>query len=87
MAEDAAIDDQQLDLYSLEIQHWWQMLAVLPTMRRGSQGVTPWVQTWKGKSFHVSTRRPRAINTDGEITTSTPAHFRVIPKALSVLVP
>ncbi len=87
VAEDAAIDDQRLDLYSLEIQHWWQMLAVLPAMRRGSHGVTPWVQTWQGKEFHVYTRRPRAINTDGDITTSTPAHFRVVPKALSVLVP
>jgi diacylglycerol kinase (ATP) len=87
VAEDAAIDDQQLDLYSLEIQHWWQMLAVLPAMRSGSQGVLPWVQTWQGKEFYIYTRRPRDINTDGEITTSTPAHFRVVPKALSVLVP
>lgn len=87
VAEDAAIDDNRLDLYSLEVEHWWQMLAVLPAMRRGSQGAMPWVQTWQGKEFHVHTRRPRAINTDGEITTYTPAHFRVVPKALSVLVP
>ncbi|PSB20294.1 lipid kinase [Phormidesmis priestleyi ULC007] len=87
VAEDAAIDDQRLDLYSLEIEHWWQMLAVLPAMRRGSHGVSPWVQTWQGKEFHVHTRRPRSINTDGEITTSTPAHFRVMPNALSVIVP
>ncbi len=87
VAEDAAIDDQRLDLYSLEIEHWWQMLAVLPAMRRGSHGVSPWVQTWQGKEFHVYTRRPRSINTDGEITTSTPAHFRVVPNALSVIVP
>ena len=87
VAEDAAIDDQRLDLYSLEVKHWWQMLALLPAMRRGSQGMSPWVQTWQGKEFHVHTRRPRSINTDGEITTSTPAHFRVIPKAISVFVP
>lgn len=87
VAEDAAIDDQRLDLYSLEIKHWWQMLALLPAMRRGSHGVSPWVQTWQGKEFHVHTRRPRSINTDGEITTSTPAHFRVIPKAISIFVP
>ena len=87
VAEDAAIDDQRLDLYSLEVQHWWQMLAILPAMRRGRQAVSPWAQSWTGKEFHVYTRRPRSINTDGEITTSTPAHFRVVPNALSVIVP
>lgn len=87
VAEDAAIDDQRLDLYSLEIKHWWQMLALLPAMRRGNQGISPWVQTWQGQEFHVHTLRPRSINTDGEITTSTPAHFRVVPKAISVIVP
>ena len=87
VAEDAAIDDQRLDLYSLEVDHWWQMLAVLPALRRGRQGVSPWAQSWTGKEFHVYTRRPRSINTDGEITTSTPAHFKVVPNALSVIVP
>jgi diacylglycerol kinase (ATP) len=87
VAEDAAIDDDRLDLYSLEIEHWWQMVLVLPAMRRGSHRESRWVQAWEGKEFFVYTRKPLAINTDGEITTYTPAHFRVIPKAVSVLVP
>jgi YegS/Rv2252/BmrU family lipid kinase len=87
VAADAAIDDQRLDLYSLEIDHWWQMLVVLPAMRRGSHGNLPWVRSWAGKEFYIYARHPRAINTDGEITTATPAHFRVVPKALRVLVP
>ncbi len=87
VAEDAAIDDERLDLYSLEIEHWWQMLFVLPAMRRGTHGKTSWVQVWQGKEFYIYAHKPRAINTDGEITTATPAHFRVMPKALSVLVP
>ncbi|NDJ16363.1 lipid kinase [Myxacorys almedinensis] len=87
VAEDAAIDDQRLDLYSLEIEHWWQMLLLLPAMRQGSQHQSRWVQTWQGEDFFVYTRKPRAINTDGEITTYTPAHFRLIPQALTVFVP
>lgn len=87
VAADAAIDDQRLDLYSLEIDHWWQMLVVLPAMRQGNHGNLPWVRSWQGKEFQVYARKPRAINTDGEITTATPAHFRVVPKALRVLVP
>lgn len=87
VAEDATIDDERLDLYSLEVDHWWQMLLVLPAMRRGSHANSRWVQTWQGKEFFVYLKKPRAINTDGEITTATPAHFRVVPKALPVLVP
>lgn len=87
VAEDATIDDQQLDLYSLEIQHWWQMLAILPAMRSGTHASWSFVKAMRGQEIYVSTARPYPINTDGEITVTTPAHFRVIPKAISVLVP
>ena len=87
VAEDAAIDDERLDLYTLEIDHWWQMVLVLPALRRGTHTRSPWIQTWQGKEFFVYVPKPRSINTDGEITTTTPAHFKVVPKALAVLVP
>lgn len=87
VAEDAAIDDERLDLYSLEIDHWWQMALALPALRRGTHTKSPWIQTWQGKEFFVYVPKPRSINTDGEITTTTPAHFKVVPKALTVLVP
>jgi diacylglycerol kinase (ATP) len=87
VAEDAAIDDQQLDLYSLEVEHWWQMIPLLPAMRSGTHNSWSWVRTMRGQEIEIYTRRPHDINTDGEITTATPAHFRVIPKAISVLVP
>ncbi len=41
----------------------------------------------KGRSIGVHTRRPLAVNTDGEVTTRTPAAFEVIPQAVTVLVP
>lgn len=87
VAADAAINDQRLDLYSLEIDHWWQMLALLPAMRSGTHASWNWVHGMHGQEFEIRTTRPLPINTDGEITTSTPAVFRVIPKALSVFVP
>nr|WP_290223916.1 lipid kinase [Trichocoleus desertorum] len=87
VVEDAAIDDNRLDLYSLEIQNWWQIIPLLPAMRSGQHIKSPRVRALAGKEFEVHTRRPRPINTDGEITTYTPATFRVVPKALSVLVP
>ena len=86
IAQDAAIDDQRLDLYSLETKQWWQILALLPTMRKGNHAMLPGVRVLQGQEFEIRTSRPRPINTDGEITTHTPAKFTVIPKALTVFV-
>ncbi len=87
VAEDAAIDDRRLDLYSLETERWWQILSLLPAVWRGTHTSWPNVRALTGTEFEVHTRRPRAINTDGELTARTPAHFRVIPQALAVLAP
>lgn len=87
VVHDATIDDQRLDLYSLELHHWWQIVAILPAMRQGRHSNYSNVRSLRGQEIEVYTRKPRPINTDGEITTHTPAHFRVIPQALAVLVP
>ncbi|MEQ9481668.1 lipid kinase [Coleofasciculus sp. F4-SAH-05] len=84
---DAKIDDQRLDLYSLEMRHWWHILLILPALWRGRHADLPGVRTLQGTEFEIYTRKPRSINTDGEITTSTPATFRVIPQVISVVVP
>ena len=85
--EDARIDDGVLNLYSLEFQHPWSLLLIYPAFRRGTHGVWRQVRTLKCREVEVRTRRPRSINTDGEITTKTPARFTVIPKAVEVFVP
>ncbi len=87
VAADAQITDERLDLYSLELKHGWQMIKLLPALWRGEQATLPQVRTMQGQEFYISTRRPRPIITDGEITTFTPAHFRVISAGLSVFVP
>ncbi|MGV0105567.1 lipid kinase [Nostoc sp. DSM 114167] len=87
VADDATIDDQRLDLYSLEIEHWWQVVLLLPSMRQGRHIHWQSVRSHQGQEIEIHTRKPRPINTDGEITTYTPAHFRVIPKAIAVFVP
>jgi YegS/Rv2252/BmrU family lipid kinase len=87
VAEDAAIDDQRLDLYSLELQHWWQTFPLIWHLPQGRQHRLPWVRAMRGETFEIQTRKPRSINTDGELTTVTPAIFRVVPQALGVFVP
>ena len=87
IAKDATIDDNRLDLYSLEIQHWWQVFHLLTHLPRGEQDLLPWVRTLAADTIEIETSRPRKINTDGEITVQTPARFTVVPGALSVFVP
>jgi diacylglycerol kinase (ATP) len=87
VAHDADVDDQRLDLYSLEVDHWWEVIFALPALRKGTQFQLSNIRTIEAQEIKVFTRKPRSINTDGEITTMTPAHFRVIPHALSVFVP
>jgi YegS/Rv2252/BmrU family lipid kinase len=87
IAKDATIDDNRLDLYSLEIKHWWQIFRLLTHLPKGQQDLLPWVRTLAADRIEIVTSRPRKINTDGEITVQTPAEFTVIPKALSVFVP
>lgn len=87
IADDATIDDQRLDLHSLEIQHWWEILPLIPTAMRGKSITGKGVRILEAREFQLYTQTPQPINTDGERTTQTPAQFRVLPKVLSVFMP
>lgn len=87
IAEDAAIDDERLDLYSMEIPDWWHIFFLLPALRSGKFSERIGICRWEGKQISVYTNSPREINTDGEITTQTPALFELCPKAIEVFVP
>ncbi|MCC3532021.1 MAG: lipid kinase [Microcoleus sp. PH2017_22_RUC_O_B] len=87
VAEDATIDDRRLDLYSLETQHWSEIIALLPAMKKGNHTSWPNVRALHAQEIEINTSKRRPINTDGEITTHTPAKFRVIPQALAVIAP
>jgi YegS/Rv2252/BmrU family lipid kinase len=87
VAADATIDDARLDLYSLEVRHWVEILALVPSLRRGRHGRKDSVETIRATEFDITTAVPRDINVDGEICRKTPARFRVIPGALEVFAP
>ncbi len=87
VAEDATIDDARLDLYSLEVHHWWELLAIAPALKRGRQGQKRQVEALRATEFHVRTRVPHDVDLDGEIGGQTPATFRVMPGALEVFAP
>jgi YegS/Rv2252/BmrU family lipid kinase len=87
VAEDAAIDDGLLNLYSVEVDHWWKVFWLTPTLMRGTQERSAWVRTLRGSSFEILTRRRRPVNADGEMSTYSPVKFTVVPKAVKVFVP
>lgn len=85
--ETAEPDDGKLHVYSLEVGHWSRLLALVPAMRRGTHGAQSDVRAFTTSAVTIRTRRSRSVNTDGELTTATPAVFRVIPKAVRVFAP
>ena len=71
VAEQAAIDDGHLDLYSLELapSEAGADAAELP-LRRARRLVGG--RTLRGTEFEIRTRRPRRVNADGELIAETP---------------
>jgi diacylglycerol kinase (ATP) len=84
---DACIADGHLDLYSLEFKQVWKLLMLAKSFRKGAHGLWQEVRTEKCTSFEIRTRKPRPVNTDGDLVTFTPARFTVRPEAISVFVP
>lgn len=91
--EEAQIDDARLDLFIMELNHWWEGLRFIPGLMKGSfkgqdqttEGIGPVL--FKEAGFTLKTKRPMPIDTDGEITTRTPAVFSVHPQAITVVAP
>jgi diacylglycerol kinase family enzyme len=57
------------------------------SFRYGEHGAWDEVRAIRAKEFEVRTRRPRPVNADGEILTSTPARFSIRPGAITVFAP
>jgi YegS/Rv2252/BmrU family lipid kinase len=83
---DATIQDNNLDLYSLEMTRAWKLAMMARSFRMGEHGAWREVREIRAEEFDVVTRRPMPVNADGEIITHTPAHFRVLPRAVRVMV-
>jgi diacylglycerol kinase (ATP) len=85
--KDAAIDDQHLDLYSLELSRAWKLALMARSFRYGEHGAWEEVRAIRAKEFDIRTRKPLAVNADGEIVTQTPAHFTIRPAVVTVFAP
>ena len=86
--ENKRIDDGKLSLYSLRPQTVWELLTLAPLLRDGRQRYNARVFDLQAQSITIATgRKVMAIHADGEPVTNTPAHFKVLPDAIEVLVP
>lgn len=85
--QNAAPDDGRLDVYSLEVSHWWEILMLFPFIRRGTHGRWRKVRAFSASSLTINTRRPHTINADGELVGETPARFSIHKKVVEVFVP
>jgi YegS/Rv2252/BmrU family lipid kinase len=85
--KDATIDDHHLDLYSLELDRAWKLALMARSFRHGRHGAWNEVRAVRAKEFDIRTRKPKAVNADGEIVTQTPAHFSIRPAAVTVFAP
>lgn len=87
VAAEARIDDGRLDLFAVEPCGLLGFVGLVPWLKFGRHGALDHVKTCRGREIDLFTPTALPINTDGEITTRTPGRFRVMPKAITVLVP
>jgi diacylglycerol kinase (ATP) len=87
VADDAEIDDHSLDVLSVEVSRWWELLRLFPSLKKGDHAKREDVLSLRTRELEIITDYPRRIDVDGELITSTPATFRVLPNALKVLAP
>lgn len=78
--------DGQLNLFFIKPQRWWQLLLLGPSLRNGVLHKTDRIVNKASEHFSIRTSKPRELEADGELKTTTPAEFEVIPKAIEVIV-
>lgn len=71
----AEIDDGVLDYCIVHRTSRFQLLKTLPRAYTGAHVTSPFVETGRGRSFHVESDRVLEVYADGEKVTQTPAVF------------
>ncbi len=86
IAEEAEIDDGLFFIYSLKPLRFWELALVAPILRSGQRDPER-LLLMQGRNIELRTRKPMDVDTDGELTTRTPARFSLLAGALRVYVP
>jgi diacylglycerol kinase family enzyme len=87
-APDALLDDGLLDVLALEDVSKPRFLGrILPKVFRGTHVREPCVQSFRATEVSIAADRPLTLYADGDPIAELPARVRVLPGAVSVLVP
>ena len=87
IAPDAELDDGELDIVVVGEVGKLRFLGNLPKVFKGTHVEEDEVRVFRAPHLELSASRPLAVYADGEHLTDLPASVRLLPRALSVLVP
>ena len=82
---EAQIDDGLLDVCIFEGQGFWRKLAHAVRVFSRQHRKDPEVEYFRAKSITVRSSTPLPVQVDGDLIGTTPMTFKVLPKALSVI--
>lgn len=87
VAPDAELDDGEFDVVSVGDVSKLRYVSNLPKVFKGTHVEKDEVRVFRAQHLELSASRPFPVYADGEHLTDLPASLRVLPRALSVLVP
>jgi len=87
VAPDAELDDGQFDIVAIGEVGKLRFASNLPKVFKGTHVEAEEIQVFRAQHLELSASKPFAVYADGEHLTDLPASLRVLPRALSVLVP
>ena len=86
IAPDAKLDDKLLDVVVIRDMGKLELLKEFPTVYKGTHVNHPKVSVRKATEVSIESAEPMLVYADGEMLGECPAVFRVVPKALSIVV-
>jgi YegS/Rv2252/BmrU family lipid kinase len=87
IAPDAELDDGEFDVVTIGEVGKLRFLANLPKVFKGTHVEEDEVRVFRAPRLELSASRPFPVYADGEHLTELPVSLRVLPRALSVIVP
>jgi YegS/Rv2252/BmrU family lipid kinase len=87
VAPDAELDDGEFDIVAIGAVGKLRYVGNLPKVFKGTHVEMDEVRVFRAPHLELSASKPFPVYADGEHLTDLPASLRVLPRALTVLVP
>jgi diacylglycerol kinase family enzyme len=86
IAPQARLDDGLLDVVTVGDVGKFELLKIWPTLYRGNHVRHPKIREQKTAAVTIESDEQLLIEADGDILGESPASFRVLPSALTIVV-